>query len=214
MLHFNVTSGHMPQMWADVDGRGGLAAIVSLMCSRWEALWSGRQQPPAAAPAAHQGAPTEDDVHPSICSERATAAGRGGGVRSLDEVDVLLAAAQADRVAQATVGRGLRRPQAQAPGQQGHQALWVAAATRDAWGRLGVTCTNYTNIGWLATPRDHTTTTIRLILKPRITTFHLIHYQVSIGVFGIQMSLWHDVLEPSAWAWCNSRASALNPSSC
>jgi hypothetical protein len=69
---YNVISGHRPRLWANVDSRGGLTAVearwASVTCSRWEALRSGRQQPVAAAPAVHQGAPTADDggarVHP------------------------------------------------------------------------------------------------------------------------------------------------------
>ncbi len=41
---FNVVSGHRPQLWAGVDGRGGLTAVetrwASIMCSRWESLRS------------------------------------------------------------------------------------------------------------------------------------------------------------------------------
>ncbi len=98
---FNVGPGHRPRLWADVDGRGGLAAVeawwASVMRSRWEALRMGRQQQVSAAPVVHQGAPSVcvvcdggARVHPL---QRAAAAGRGGGVGSLDEVDVLLAAA-------------------------------------------------------------------------------------------------------------------------
>jgi hypothetical protein len=85
-----------------MSGRGGLAAVGAarwalVMCSRWEAMRTGRQQQMSAVPAVHQGAPTVGDgcarVHPL---QRAAAAGRGGDVKSLDEVDVLLAAAQSE----------------------------------------------------------------------------------------------------------------------
>jgi hypothetical protein len=67
------------------------------MRSRWEALRTGQHQQVSAAPAVQQGAPTVGDgcarVHPLQC---AAAAGRSGGVTGLDEVDVLLAAAQSE----------------------------------------------------------------------------------------------------------------------
>ncbi len=122
---------------------GHAQGVLQYMCAdaAWRLLRPDRRQSCAAAwrlcdlggsshrrSAVHQGDPTVGDggarVHPL---QRPAAAGRGGGARSLDEVDVLLAAAQTVRVTQATGAHRLCCPQSQAPGQ-GHQALWVAAA--------------------------------------------------------------------------------------
>ncbi len=92
----------------------GVAAAADVCCMRWLCIRALQMWVTA--------------VLECIPCSPPTAAGRGGGVGNLDEVDMLLAAAQSEPVAQATMAHNLRRHQAQAH-RQAHQALWVAAAT-------------------------------------------------------------------------------------